>query len=171
MSLEIKILKTPLRISIAIIFIGVMFKIMHWPYRDWIMTTGFSLVAILYPFRFFKKEQKKILDYAKLFFVVSWAIYGIFSILHLPYKMGFEIARSVSFIFWIVMEGVNYLTKRERKEYRVLHIVSYVLVSISAALIFIGALFKIMHWPGAGPMLVVGLSLAVVWFLLDFIKK
>lgn len=38
-----------------------------------------------------------------------------------------------------------------------------------AAVVIVGALFKIMHWPGAGPMLVVGLSTeAVIFFFSAF---
>lgn len=41
-----------------------------------------------------------------------------------------------------------------------------------AAIVIVGAMFKIMHWPGAGPMLVVGLSTeAVIFFLSVFESK
>jgi gliding motility-associated protein GldL len=36
-----------------------------------------------------------------------------------------------------------------------------------AAIVIVGALFKIQHWPGAGPMLVVGLSTEAVIFLIS----
>ena len=43
------------------------------------------------------------------------------------------------------------------------------LYGIGAAIVIIGALFKIMHWPFAGPMLVVGLSVeAVIFFFSAF---
>lgn len=43
------------------------------------------------------------------------------------------------------------------------------LYGIGAAVVIVGALFKIMHWPGAGPMLVVGLSTeAVIFFFSAF---
>ncbi len=38
------------------------------------------------------------------------------------------------------------------------------LYGIGAAVVIMGAMFKIMHWPGAGPMLVIGLSTEVVIF-------
>jgi gliding motility-associated protein GldL len=31
------------------------------------------------------------------------------------------------------------------------------LYGFGAAIVIVGAMFKIMHWPGAGPMLVIGL--------------
>lgn len=39
------------------------------------------------------------------------------------------------------------------------------LYGIGAAVVIMGAMFKIMHWPGAGPMLVVGLSTEVIIFV------
>lgn len=39
------------------------------------------------------------------------------------------------------------------------------LYGIGAAIVIVGALFKIMHWPFAGPMLVIGLSTEAVIFL------
>jgi gliding motility-associated protein GldL len=38
------------------------------------------------------------------------------------------------------------------------------LYGMGAAVVIVGALFKIMHWPGAGPMLVVGLSTEALIF-------
>src|SRR5690554_301160 len=39
------------------------------------------------------------------------------------------------------------------------------LYGIGAAVVILGALFKIMHWPGAGPMLVVGLGTEAIIFI------
>ena len=38
------------------------------------------------------------------------------------------------------------------------------LYGLGAAVVILGAMFKIMHWPGAGPMLVIGLSTEAVIF-------
>lgn len=38
------------------------------------------------------------------------------------------------------------------------------LYGMGAAIVIVGALFKIMHWPGAGPMLVIGLSTEALIF-------
>ena len=39
-----------------------------------------------------------------------------------------------------------------------------ILYGVGAAIVIVGALFKIMHWPGAGPMLVIGLSTEALIF-------
>ncbi len=38
---------------------------------------------------------------------------------------------------------------------------------VGAAIVIVGAMFKIMHWPGAGFMLVVGLSTEAFIFLMS----
>ena len=45
------------------------------------------------------------------------------------------------------------------------------LYGLGAAIVIIGAMFKIMHWPGAGPMLVVGLSTEAVIFIFSAFDK
>src|ERR1035437_3107691 len=43
------------------------------------------------------------------------------------------------------------------------------LYGFGAAVVIVGAMFKIMHWPGAGPMLVAGLSTeAIIFFFSAF---
>jgi len=43
------------------------------------------------------------------------------------------------------------------------------ITSVGASVVIVGAMFKIMSWPGAGPMLVVGLSVEATIFLLGVI--
>ena len=45
------------------------------------------------------------------------------------------------------------------------------LYGLGAAVVIVGALFKIMHWPGAGPMLVVGLGTEAVIFIFSAFDK
>ena len=45
------------------------------------------------------------------------------------------------------------------------------LYGFGAAIVIIGAMFKIQHWPGAGPMLVVGLSTEAVIFFFSAFEK
>ena len=44
------------------------------------------------------------------------------------------------------------------------------LYGFGAAIVIIGAMFKIMHWPGAGPMLVIGLSTEAVIFIFSALE-
>ncbi|MCU0417982.1 MAG: gliding motility protein GldL [Cytophagaceae bacterium] len=42
---------------------------------------------------------------------------------------------------------------------------------LGAAIVIVGAMFKIMHWPGAGPMLVVGLTTEAIIFAISAFQK
>ncbi|MDO7741275.1 MAG: gliding motility protein GldL, partial [Flavobacteriales bacterium] len=42
---------------------------------------------------------------------------------------------------------------------------------IGASVVIIGALFKIQHWPGAGPMLVLGLGTEAIIFFFSAFEK
>jgi len=45
------------------------------------------------------------------------------------------------------------------------------LYGMGAAVVIVGAMFKIMHWPGAGPMLVVGLTVEAIIFFFSAFEK
>lgn len=45
------------------------------------------------------------------------------------------------------------------------------LYGFGAAIVIVGAMFKIQHWPGAGPMLVVGLSVEAIIFAFSAFEK
>ncbi len=46
-------------------------------------------------------------------------------------------------------------------------IVMNFIYGVGASIVILGAMFKIMHWPGAGPMLVVGLTTEAIIFLIS----
>ena len=54
----------------------------------------------------------------------------------------------------------NYQNQEEKK-YKWLHIVTYLVFSIT----FVGALFKILHWPYASVLMIIGIPLPFVLFL------
>jgi len=168
-----KILKTPLRVAIALLIIGVMFKIQHWPLANWIIDLGFTSIAILYPIRFWRKPDKKLIDYCKLIFVFSWAVHGVMTIHHLPYKQLFQIVTIVAFIGWLAFEGLGYQSKDEGsvKKNDLSSIVSSVLIGFATISTLIGVMFKILHWPGAGVILISGLSLGTLWILKEIVIK
>lgn len=55
---------------------------------------------------------------------------------------------------------INSYKKQAKKNYYSLHLVSY----ITIAIILLGALFKIQHWPGAGILILIGLPLPFILF-------
>lgn len=105
-------------ICLLILFIGTMFKMMHWPAAGIIITIGFVLFALVF----------------------------------------------------IPLALINSYKATKEKQKRVLYIISFLCIAVVCA----GALFKIMHWPGATILMVIGVPMPFVLFLpayLIFINK
>ena len=86
-----------------------------------------------------------------LFKIMHWPAAGILIVIGLV---------SLSFVFlplaiWNMVKAVQ--VKKLRN--------FYILVAIVMAFNFIGAMFKIMHWPGAGLMMIIGIPVPIVVFL------
>jgi len=131
------------KILIVILVVGMLFKIQHWPYANLILVIAFSTLALSYPFRFIKKQEKKFLDYTKLILVVFWSISGIFIILHLPYKIIFQLITSAAFLIWFFMEGMQYFSGSETGKNQKQAISRFVW-GLSALITIAGIAFKIM---------------------------
>ena len=64
-----------IRLSIALIFAGAIFRIMHYSYSNAILILGFISMIVLYFLSFLRKPIKKRLDFYKL----AWVIIGFSS--------------------------------------------------------------------------------------------
>jgi len=166
-----KILRAPLRMCISILFIGIMFKIMHWPFANILIIAPIVIIAILYPFRFAYKKQKLPIDFVKLFLVLFWALNAIFTLLHWPYAMVFRTIAFVLLMTWLTFEGLNYfdINLKDSSEKNRSKFFSIVLFILAAFFIMIGSAFKMMHWPGTGLFMIFGFIFAVVWVIKDLI--
>jgi hypothetical protein len=72
-------------IGTALLILGVMCKIMHFPFSDPLVLSGLGCIWTLYLVHFIKKERKKIADYAKLFFICAEVLLRIFKIMRLDH--------------------------------------------------------------------------------------
>lgn len=162
-----KILRVPLRITISILIFGILFKIMHWPYANIIIVSAFSLIAVFYLIRFLYKEGKTSLDVIKLTLILSWSFNGITVILHLPNYTAIKLITPVCFLVWIFMEGLTYFNNEPQEQVSKRQFLMNGLYSVAITLTSIGILFKVMHWPTAGPLLVSGISLAAISFFIE----
>ena len=169
-----KLFSIPLKLALACVITGIMLKVMHWPFAGWLIITGFGTVALLYPIRFWKKENKRWIDFARLGFAVSWAINGIFTLNHFPYSWPIQFIAGILSLIWLLSEGVNFLLKEENTKPSVNSkwALETTLIIFACIVTVLGALFKIQHWPYADAILIAGLVLGVCWMLKDlFIKN
>lgn len=90
----------------------------------------------------------------------------MFKIMHWPGASIMLILSVFLFCFYFLPVALVYSYKsQEDSKYKVLHIITYIVFFICV----MGVLFKIMHWPGAGIFLIVGLPLPFVLFLPAFL--
>ncbi|GAA3561424.1 GldL-related protein [Snuella lapsa] len=96
----------------AIILIGALFKILHYPYGNEIIVVGFAFAVLIYFFSFLNKPIRKRLDYLKLFWVVVAYTGGILRFLHII-NDDYQILSSA--IMWLAI--IDYM-KMERQKRR-----------------------------------------------------
>lgn len=168
MSTNKKILKLPLRISLAILLSGILAKVLEWPYATIILLIGFATLGLLYAIRFYAKAEKTFLDYIKLVLVSFWSLYGVFTVLNFPYTLFFLTMTSIAFVLWFVMEGTAYFLDEDRRAknslYQILWNCALVLGTFG---VISGSLLKILHWDYALHLLSLGITMIAAYILKD----
>lgn len=168
MSTTKKILKVPLRISLAILLAGILAKMLEWPYASKVVLTGFATLGILYIIRFIVKSQKNILDYIKLVLVSFWSLYGIFTILKFPYTLFFLTMTAIAFLLWFVMEGTAYFLDEDRRaQNSISHILWNCALVLGTLGVIAGSLLKILNWDYSLHLLSLGITMIAAYILKD----
>lgn len=163
-----KILKLPLRISIAVLLFGMLAKILEWSYAKEIMLLGFSAIGILYAFRFLKKSEKQFIDYTKLLLISFWATNGIFRILDFPYTLFFQIITGIAFITWFIMEGTAYFLDEDRRAKNSIgQILWNCLLVVGTLGVIAGTILKVLDWDYAIHLLSLGITIIGAYVLKD----
>jgi len=168
MSTSKKILKLPLRIALAISLIGILARMLEWPYANKILLAGFAALGVLYALRFFSKSEKEFLDYNKLVLVSFWSLYGIFNVMNFPYTLIFLIMTATAFLLWFVMEGTAYFLDEDRRATNSLyHILWNCALVLGTLGVIAGSLLKILHWDYALHLLSLGITMIAAHILKD----
>ncbi len=159
--------KFAVRISIGFLIIGAMFKIMHWPAANVIVIGSLLSIGLFSAARFIAIKTKVALDYIRLMLAESFVINAIFGFLHWPYKVIPWTLLFISFILWIWFDGFAFSQNKTPKEK-----IPDVILIIGGILVVFGVIFKIMHWPYAGIMLLIGfVGVTTSYFLGAFRDK
>lgn len=168
-----KTMKTTMKItgnvSLALIAIGTAFKIFHWPGASPILIFGFTMLcfiffpAAVYLNYTYKKEQKKpLLNASILVGGIVFMVGVLFKLMHWPgaallLLAGWSIILCVFLPILLFIKIKEAETKREKGIY---------FLGVFALTIFeISTMFKMFHWPGAGPLMLLGGFLLIVVFL------
>lgn len=84
-------------LSIAMIIIGTMFKLMHWPGAAVLFGLAIILIVVLYTIHFSSKHPKQFLDWGKLLILILVLSGRSFRFFH--WKNAYELQYISSFIF------------------------------------------------------------------------
>ena len=168
MALAKKILRTPLRILIALFLAGILMQILNLPYANEVLLASFFGIGILYSIRFFKKRDKRFVDYVKLVLVIFWTVNGIFRIMEFPYTIVFQVVIAVSFLTWFFLEGTAYFLDEDRRtknsSYQILWNFALVFGTLG---IISGSLLRILHWEYSIHLLSLGITVVAAYILKD----
>lgn len=163
-----RILTAPIRFSIGVLLLAMLGRALQWPYSGTIMLTAFSAIGILYGARFWKKSEKRFIDYVKLILVVFWTTNGILNILHFPYTLVFQIVIAVSFLIWFIMEGTAYFLDEDRKERNNLSQILWNCVMVGGTLAIIcGSLLMVLQWDYALVVILGGVAVVFAYIVKD----
>jgi hypothetical protein len=168
-----KAMKTTMKItgnvSLALIAIGTAFKIFHYPGASPILILGFFILcfiffpAAIYLNYTYKKDQKKPL------LNISIGLGGIIFMIGVLFKlMHWPGAALLLFTGWTIILGiflpillfVKLKDAQSKKERSI-----YILGAISLIIFEVSTMFKMFHWPGAGPLMLLGGLLLIGIFL------
>ncbi|MEO9893929.1 hypothetical protein [Aurantibacter sp.] len=163
-----KILRTPLRILIALFLVGILMQVLHWQFASEILLVAFSGIGILYSIRFWKKIDKHFVDYVKLVLVVFWIGNGILQIMEFEYTVVFQVVIAISFLTWFFLEGTAYFLDEDRRARNSMTQILWNFAMVVGTLAIIaGTLLNILQWQFAIPLLILGILIVAAYILKD----
>ena len=172
MSTSHKTLKTPLRVALASLIIGMLTRIVHWPYAAGIILVSFLAILVLYAVRFSRKNPKRPVDFIKMILVLFWTTNGLLRILDFPYTGIFQIGTALSFILWFAMEGTAYFMDQDRKSTNTFVEIAWNFAMVVGVLTIIaGGLMQLLKWEFAIPTLTTGLTIVTAYILKDIFNS
>jgi len=169
---SLKVIGFFIRLLLALFIIGILFKIMHWPFANILILASSLGIIILYPIRFYLNNNKETLNYVKLFLVPLWFVLYVSKTLHLintPRIL--NIILLVLFGWWFVLEGTSYFKDKPLKNNRFTKALYYIFLLSTISLVIIGFLFKLQHWPYGALILTIGMLSASILVIVDYLVR
>lgn len=163
-----KVYKNQLRVALATLLIGMLMRVLHWPYSAGIIFTSFAAILVLYAIRFSRKKEKKPIDLIKMALVLFWTTNGLLTILDFSYTLIFQIGTALTFIAWFAMEGTAYfMDKHGNTKNTLTEIIWNFVMVIGVLTIILGGLMHLLSWEYSIPTLTVGLTIVTSYILKD----
>jgi hypothetical protein len=161
-------------LSPSLMAVGALFKIQHWPGGSAILVAGFFFLCFFFlPSAIYVLNAENKTDKKHLFMKLSGLISSVIFLLGILFKVMHWPGAGIALAVGLFMLGIIFLPslifarisddrgEGKRAAY---------LVGLFAGLFYIaGFLFKIMHWPGAGLIILIGLILFAIIFIPLFV--
>jgi len=161
-------------LSPSLMAVGALFKIQHWPGGSIILTLGFFFLCFFFlPSAVYVLNAENKTDKKHLFMKLSGLISSFIFLLGILFKVMHWPGAGIALAVGLIMLGFIFLPslifakisddrgEGKRAAY---------LVGLFAGLFYVaGFLFKIMHWPGAGVIILLGLILFAMIFIPLFV--
>ena len=168
-----RLMKTTMKItgnvSLALLALGTLFKIFHWPGASPLLVVGFALLcffffpAVVYiNHRDGNSPRRPFLNGSILIGGVCLMAGILFKVMHWPFWNLLMLGGwfLVLFVFLPILLYIRLKDAKSGFEKRV-----YVLGVVALIIFELATMFKMMHWPGAGPLMILGSLLLVAVFL------
>ncbi|MEZ4936451.1 MAG: hypothetical protein R2799_02550, partial [Crocinitomicaceae bacterium] len=154
------------------IVMGGLFRVMHWPHGNRIMAASLACFTVIYLIRFFRRKKKPFLLYLNIATLVVATVNGIMVIYYMKEHILFKYL-SIGFgTFWLVLEGLEYYNNQKLKgKFSIFILFKNNVFTLAMIVTGLGVLFKIMHWPGGGVMLLAGMGTGAILALNSGSKK
>ena len=140
-------------VAIALVIVGCLFKIQHWPYAVPLFIVAWVSVLLAFVLRLGSGQLLHILN-AKNTFSLGIISYVVLRMLHWPgtqYALGVTLIGGIA---WLWFRRDIYTTKGPKP----------ILFYGAIVLVVLGMLFRIQHWPYSSTLLIIGLVIAAAWF-------
>ena len=163
-----KAFRNPLRAALATLLVGMLIRILHWPFSDGIIFISFAAILVLYAMRFSRKKEKRTLDFIKMVLVLFWTTNGLLTILNFTYTLFFQIGTALTFIAWFAMEGTAYfMNKTDKVKNSLTEIIWNIVMVVGVITLICGGLMHILNWDYSISILTLGLTIVTSFILKD----
>ncbi|MEO8589536.1 MAG: hypothetical protein ABI432_09220 [Flavobacteriales bacterium] len=153
-------MRTLRSIGIALLLVGFLFKVMHWPGATVSLLAGCLTIAGSVAFLFLKKGQT--LSAGEVIRPLGGLLLLVTALMHILNWPGGTLA----FYGTVVVVAATMLSDRTHIDLpRIGDLRAPALLLVGLALVLCGFFFKVMHWPTADIQILLGILCGVVWML------
>lgn len=102
-------------IAIGLEVLAVIMRLLHLPFNQFFFVITLSIVGVIYQIHFFKKPQKKLLDYFKVLWLTFFVLALIFETNHFPLGREFSLLSVILFYLTYTVFTIKTIQAQKNK--------------------------------------------------------